>query len=209
MRTLIFLSFFLLAACLPEQSKNEIINIQVAAQNFEFPREYLYKYDPDYKNEVFRIGVMYPEFKPLQKTPTEYFNDGRKFEDIRFTILNPEDHIPIKKTIEKSKTTFAGDYFAGEIYELEKWTSPPPELRDNEIYVYKENGEPLGYLMCTREGAYPNGNPQCSGKFRKFGIQIDISFDKDFLPNWPDIRDRGFALIDSFRVANSTASNKQ
>ncbi|MEO1564325.1 MAG: hypothetical protein AAFR98_12880 [Pseudomonadota bacterium] len=183
-----------------ETIKPDLIAVQIADPTLVIPKQYFLNRVPNdnSKHRDIFLSVMYPEFEPLKKTPTEYLNEGRKFENIRILIKDPNVHIPIEDVVQKAKSTFAGSHLAGIEFELEKWIAPPPILRDNEIFVHKEGNKVVGYFMCTRDGVYSSGRGVCSGKFRKFGVVIDISFDKQFLKHWPDIRDRGFSLIESF-----------
>lgn len=193
----------LLSACLPD-GKDKVYTKKIADETFQIPKAYFHRFRPDPNVESLYFAVLYPEFKPLEKPRDEYWHAGRGDDVITFIIENAENLIPITEHVEKAKTTFAGHNFSGEFNGLEKWDSGPSDEKDNELYVYRESGQTVGFLLCHRESAYEDldhkVNPRCTGKFRKFGVAIDISFDKDHFDQWPDIRDKSFRLISGFRV---------
>lgn len=188
----------LLSACLPD-GKDKIYTVQIADETFEVPKAYFHRFLPDPDVESLYFAVLYPEFTPLEKSRSEYWHAGRGDDVITFIIESVEDYLPLDEVIEKSKMTFAGDHYAGNYFGMEKWTAKPSDPQEDEFFIYKEDGKNVGYIRCgIKAGALVN--PGCSGKFRKFGVAIDISFDKDHFDQWPDIRDKSFALIDEFRV---------
>jgi hypothetical protein len=82
-------------------------------------------------------------------------------------------------------------------------TTPTNEEKKDwvsEIYT-DTNTEPSIYIICTGDTAV--ANPGCSEHFTDDGLLYEVDFNKVYLNQWKDVRDRTIKLIKSFQTKQS------
>lgn len=183
-----------------EGASSEIIPVKIAEEEFEIPKMYFYKFIPVNKqNRDVLLALVYPDFKAVNDF-ADNENLKRSHNDlIRFLVFDAHQNVPMETLIEKLKSTYGLEHYSGEYLGLEKWTAAPPEQKDNEMYVFKNNNKEIGYLKCHRDGA-PQKYPQCNGNFvYSDTVWLEFSFSKTLLPQWPAIQEKSFLLLNKFQ----------
>ena len=183
----------------PQNKVPEVFHVRIAKQDFWVPSPFFYRsYPVSLDAQAILLSVVYPEMEP------SYFyrhKDERRWDNIRLLIQKSYPLYTPQQTLElhqKSNNTFL---FIGDEYGLRHFTVPKGIKNGGQDLYTDSEGEIFGFLFCDREGTGPN--PQCWASYWPDGIEkgyeIRISFDKDHLKSWPDMKLKIFQLLNSLK----------
>lgn len=152
---------------------------------------------PDQRDEG--IIILYPDFAPLTKRPQKLWEEGEWYRNVRILFGDPTGRKTPPEIYKSRVRSYDATEFKGMMYGLHYYSQPDGIQNDGgEIWV----DDPLKtntVIWCGKQLSRIS-NPQCSLFVVKNGLWYTISYDKDILPYWEEIRDKSLNLVESFRT---------
>lgn len=152
---------------------------------------------PDQRDEG--VIVLYPEFLPLTKRPQKLWEEGEWYRNVRILFGDPTGRKTPPEIYESQARSIDATEFKGMMYGLHYYSQPEGIKNDGgELWV--DNPEKVSTVIKCGKILSAISKPQCSLYVMNAGLWYTISYDKELLPHWKEIRDKSLNLVESFRV---------
>lgn len=210
-----FLVVLLLSGCLPEESspaqseKIEIREGMIGGRKYYVPDAYLFPLTKEIGPEAMLLQIHYPTYAPLFETTDEMWKKGELWKSFRVLVTympSPKkafhEHA-IEMTKGKAATETVGVEY-GLIHKTQRQDPNTPSLWQlDDVWFEEKNGKYVSYTTCS-ERKTEMSVPICKLFFRLTShLSMRITFNKQLLPDWHDIKGNAIGLYESFRSAET------
>ncbi len=147
------------------------------------------------EHEAQLLRVMIDEFTPVTRPETAQLNKAGRRDYMNFVLhdLIPlDERLPIDLTYAypgAPRDLNAFEEAPAEFGLVEVVPTVPMELSRQAFVARDSDNELTATLICSRPQDRPDGTPMCSHDLRAHGIDIRISYPREFLNRWTEIQD--------------------
>lgn len=189
-----------LTACISSSPKNEIVHGVVGGKQYFVPKVLFVLPNRHLKSDNIYIRSMYPNFTPVVEQPTELLKQGEWYKNIRILASARGSNISFDEFAKGMQEHFKAFEYVETEYGLLHHKQPEGFVQDHRDMWFEEvNDVYTSYIACS-EKLIKIDRPQCSHHFfLKRGLRLKVSYNKELLPHWKDIKDKTLELFKSFR----------
>lgn len=202
---------FLLAGCLPDNSKSpsienaEIIKVQLEDATLYIPEKDFHKLGkPTPGSDSILLNVMYPDMTPILEKPNDLWKKGEWYRNISILISRSPKPVSIEELTQHKIESLKASKFVGDENGLKHYTQPDGGIKDHwDVWTEYEDNKILSVITCS-EKIIKAAVPQCIQHLRPLALSLRLSYDKRLLKDAKKIREKVLSLLESYKIEQTS-----
>ncbi len=198
----------LLVSCLPSKEKSsQIVHANLGGHDIYIPKDYLKFGHTSVGNESALLQAWYPGAAiPPGRDAAKLLKERIWWKNIMILISVIKPKLPFSVTAPESVKYLKATELVGKEYGLIHMTQPEGGIKDNyDVWFEMRDNEVQSYITCSEKLGQKH-YPQCNHWLRiEQNFSIQISYNRDLLPEWKKISDNVKSMFESFQSAETAS----